>query len=116
MNEINKALQDQIEALAKLCNRRFESAEFDVDEAAQPIIEALVRNGYGRLSNVNLQYRLEKEMSRLYPEKTIHHPELVTSLAGDFQSAFEHMLKWETNTPRDRSDTKAANISSATKS
>jgi hypothetical protein len=57
MNELNPEMTSQVRDLARLVGRKLRRENFDLQEQAQPLVQALVRGGYSRMSNVNLQVR-----------------------------------------------------------
>ncbi len=71
----------------------------------QPLIEALVRNGYARLSDVNLQARLETEVCARCQEIAIHRRDELTGNTGGMQSKLSELVLWTTQTPRDPNTT-----------
>ncbi len=115
MNKLNPELQSQVEDLAQICCEVLErTANSSSDDRKQPLIEALVHGGYDRISDVNLQARLEDIVVDRCREHAIHRRDELTGITGQMQAEFTKRLKWNTNQPREESGTKAANISSNT--
>ncbi len=114
MNDLNPELQSQIDDLAQLCCDTLARTGDSDHDRIQPLIEALVRGGYDRISNVNLQVRLEDAVVEKCREHAIHRRDEVTGIAGQIQAEFSKALKWKTNQPQPEDGTKPANISSNT--
>ena len=114
MKSLNPELQSQVEDLAKLCCDVLERREVDSSERAQPLIEALARNGYARLSDINLQTRLEELAVDQCRETAIHRREELMAITGQMQATFNDVAKWQTKSPVEPEGTKPANISSNT--
>jgi hypothetical protein len=116
MNKLNPVLQKQVEALAKICCDVLQREEVGVDEKASPLIEALVRNGFARQSNLNLQSRVEAEVVKRCPDIAGPHREELVGITRNFQTAFDRLVQWNTSTPPGSDAPKSANISSNTDS
>ncbi len=114
MNALNPELESQVDALAKLCCSALARQLVDIDTASHSLIEALVKGGYARLSNINLQSRLETRVLDQCRETAIHRRGEIAGITGVMQAKFDKLVLWETQTPRSPSGTKAANISAAT--
>ncbi|MCA9134748.1 MAG: hypothetical protein KDA45_16385 [Planctomycetales bacterium] len=114
MKSLNPELESQVDALAELCCNILQGQENDSSGQAQPLLQALVHGGYARLSDVNLQTRLESRAVEKCREKAIHRRGELAAIAGQMQQEFEALVKWKTQTPRPPEGTQPANISSAT--
>ena len=114
MNQLNPELENQVQALAEICCDVLKRKSHDASERAKPLIEALVAGGYARLSDINLQARLEKAALKECAEPAIHRRDELSGITGEMQSKFDELVKWKTQTPREPGGAKAANISSAT--
>ena len=113
MNELNEALQRQVEALGELCCQSLKRDAAALDERATPLIEALVQNGYERISDISLQARLEAIVLNCCPEKAIHRRDEMIGIIRNWQAKFTQLARWDTSSPRGLDRPKAANISSA---
>ena len=114
MNTLNPELDSQVSELARLCCAVLEREETNSAERAQPLLEALVAGGYARLSDVNLQARLEEAVVSQCRERAIHRREELTGITGRLQSTFNELVRGKTQSPQPTDKSKAANISSAT--
>jgi hypothetical protein len=114
MKPLNPALQSQVQDLAQLCCDVLERREVDSSERAQPLIEALVRNGYARLSDINLQTRVEELAVEQCRETAIHRRDELMAITGQMQTLFNDRVKWHSQSPADPEGSQAANISSNT--
>jgi hypothetical protein len=114
MKVLNPELEAQLDALAEICCNVLKREEKDSSERAKPLIEALVKGGYARLSDINLQARLEKNVRDKCQEISIHRRGELSGITGQMQSTFDQLVTWQTQTPRTPDGTKPANISSAT--
>jgi hypothetical protein len=116
MNELNPEMTRQVHDLARLIGRKLQRENFDLQEQAQPLVQSLVRGGYSRMSDVNLQVRLEARVLDEFAEVVIHRRREMSAMAGDLQQSYEDLVKWETNQPNPPGPPKAANLSSFTES
>lgn len=116
MKSLNPELENQVDALADLCCQALNRQVDDVSERARPLIQSLVQNGYNRISDVNLQVRLEKLVVEKCRETAIHRRDELTGITGQMQTAFKELATWKTSAPNADSGGKSANISSATDS
>jgi len=114
MKVLNPELEAQVDALAEICCNVLKREEQNSSERAQPLIEALVQGGYARISDINLQARLEKNVRERCQEVSIHRREELVGITGQMQTTFDQLVTWKTQTPRSPDGTKPANISSAT--
>ena len=114
MKDLNPELDAQINELARICCEVLERTESNSVERAQPLLQALVTGGYDRLSDINLQSRLEEAVVSQCRERAIHRREELTGITGQMQAAFNELLRWKTQSPQPTNKSKAANISSAT--
>ena len=114
MNELNPELQSQLKDLAQICCDVLERRETDSSTRARPLLEALATGGYARISDVNLQTRLEDIAVDLCRDRAIHRRQELTGIAGQMQTTFNEIVRWQTKSPHTPSGTKAANISSNT--
>lgn len=114
MNKLNPELESQLKNLAEICCDVLERRETDSSTRAQPLIEALVSGGYARISDVNLQTRLENIAVDMCRDRAIHRRQELTGITGQMQSTFNELVRWKTKSPREPSGTKAVNISSNT--
>ena len=114
MNSLNPELQSQIDDLAQICCDIIARTSNGSDERVKPLIEALVRGGYDRISNINLQVRLEDIAVDRCREHLIHRRDELTGITSQMQAEFDKASKWSTSQPQEDSGTKAANISSNT--
>lgn len=114
MNELNPELDSQLRNLAKLCCDVITRREVDSSERAKPLLQALVTGGYARISDVNLQTRLEDMTADMCRENAIHRRDELTGIASQMQATFNELVRWQTKSPTETSGTKGANISSNT--
>jgi hypothetical protein len=114
VNKLNPELESQVQSLAELCCEVLERRETDSTARAQPLLEALVAGGYARLSNVNLQTRLEEMTVDRCRDRTLHRRGELTGITGQMQATFNELVRWRTKSPHEPSGTKGANISSNT--
>lgn len=101
MNELNPVRAAQVKALGTICCRKLDGESFDLLMEAMPVIDALVRSGYFRLSNINLQARVESTALDDYPAITLHRRAELTALAGQLQTAFKDLVERETRKPQE---------------
>lgn len=113
MKPLNPELDAQIDALADICCDVLKRNESDSTTRAKPLIESLVQGGYARLSDINLQARVEARVRHVCQEQSIHRRDELQGITGEMQRAFDQMVQWQTQTPRPESGTKPANISSS---
>lgn len=99
MNDLNPELQSQVDDLAQLCCDALARTGETAHERIQPLIEALVRGGYDRISDVILQVRLEDIVADKCREHAIHRRDELTGITGQIQTEFSKTLKWKTNQP-----------------
>lgn len=99
MKPLNPELASQVGELADLIGRKLKREEFDLQETAQPYVEALVRGGFSRMSDVNLQVRLESLVTEKFTENAIHRRREISAIAGDLQQTYERLVSLETNQP-----------------
>lgn len=99
MKQLNPELSAQIDELSDLIGRKLNRDEFDLSETAQPYIDALARGGFARMSDVNLQVRLESAVLEKFAETAIHRRREVSSMAGELQQALDRLVSLETNQP-----------------
>lgn len=111
-NDLNPELDRQVDELAELCCSALAREGRDIGAASEALIAALVTGGYARLSDRNLQTRLEARTLEKCQESAIHRRGELAGLTGGMQSKFDELVKWETKSPHEPSGTKAANISS----
>ena len=99
MKPLNPELSTQVGELADMIGRKLDRQDFDLQETSQPIVEALARGGYARLSDVNLQVRLEGLVTEKFADTAIHRRREISAMAGDMQRTFERLVSMETNRP-----------------
>lgn len=116
MKPLNPELDAQVDALADICCDVLKRHETDSTERTKPLIESLVKGGYDRLSDNNLQTRVEDRVREKCQEQSIHRRDELQGLTGQMQKTFDQLVKWQTQTPRPPEGTEPANISSATDS
>lgn len=116
MNPLNDELQSQVDALAKLCCETLRREQVDVEERAEPLLSALVTGGYHRLSNINLQARVEARIVEECAEPAIHRRREMTGLTAKLQASFNRKVQWETNKPHDASEADVPRGSASTRS
>lgn len=116
MKELNVELTAQIHELAGLIGRKLNSENFDLLEDAKPTIQALVRGGFARASELNLQVRLEAAVLKDFADIAIHRRREASAMAGELQKMFDELVTWHTNQPSNPKPPSAANISSFTDS
>jgi hypothetical protein len=116
VNSLNPELDKQVDALAELCCDAIERNVTDSHSRADALIEALVRGGYARISDVNLQTRVEQMAVDKCRNKAIHRRGELTGITSGWQAKFNQLAQWQTQSPNTTSGTKPANISSATDS
>lgn len=114
MKKLNAELTAQVQDLARLIGRKLNYEHFDFLDDAKPLVQALVRDGYVRMSDVNLQVRLEAEVLKDFAETAIHRRREVSAMAGELQEIFDELVMWHTNQPNTPPPPDAANFSSAT--
>lgn len=112
MKPLNPELDSQISALAKLCCSALDRESRGAADST-PLIKALVRGGYARLSDCNLQTRIEKIVLDECLDVGIHRRGELAGITGQMQSKFDELVRWETQKPSKADEAKAANISSA---
>ena len=106
MNLLNPELESLTDTLAKLCCDMLNSDETAFDESARPTIEALVINGYARLSDVNLQMRVEQKAVDKCLETVIHRRGELSNFVARMQSIFDEQVIWKTQTPNNMNRSK----------
>lgn len=99
MKPLNPELESQVGELADMIVRKLKREDFDLQETAQPYVEALARGGYSRMSDVNLQVRLEGLVTEKFAETAIHRRREISAIAGDLQQTFERLVSMDTNQP-----------------
>ncbi len=114
MKPLNPELEKQVGALAEVVCDALNRTGSDTTAQARPLVEALVRGGYARLSDVNLQYRIEAAVVSKCAEVAIHRRGEVGGITREFQQTFDQLVAWHTQTPRFPDGSQAANISAAT--
>ncbi|MEZ6138470.1 MAG: hypothetical protein R3C53_26610 [Pirellulaceae bacterium] len=99
MNTLNPELESQVSALASLCCSALNREGRDIVQEAKPLIQALVRGGYARLSDCNLQTRLEARVLDLCQDAAIHRRGELAGITGHMQSELRELTRWETKKP-----------------
>lgn len=99
MKPLNPELTAQVSELADMIGRKLNRDEFDLLETAQPYVQALARGGYARMSDINLQVRLESMVTEKFAETAIHRRREISAMAGEMQQAFERLVSMETSHP-----------------
>lgn len=115
MKPLNPELTTQLGELADMIVRKLNREDFDLPETAKPYIQALVRGGYARMSDVNLQVRLESLVLEKFTKTAIHRRREVSAIAGELQQTFERLVSFETNQPTSPEEDLGAIRGSATK-
>ena len=72
MKTLNPELESQVDALAELCCSAIDQRSEDWYAASKPLIQALVTGGYARMSDSNLQTRLEARILEKCRETAVH--------------------------------------------
>ncbi len=116
MKELNAELSALLHDLAELIGRKLSYESFDLQGVAKPLIQALVRDGFSRISDANLQVRLEAQVLKDFADVAIHRRREISAMAGKLQETLDELVKWQTSQPRDSKSSGNANISSATDS
>lgn len=116
MNDLNPELASQVAELARLVGRQLNRESFDLEAQAAPILQALMRGGYDRISANNLQTRVEQQVVAEFPEIAIHRRGELGGITGKLQSTFSQMVRWQTQRPNQANPPQAANLSAFTDS
>jgi len=111
---LNPELESLTDTLAKLCCDMLRSSTISFDEIARPTIEALVINGYARLSDINLQMRVEQKAIDQCLETAIHRRGELSTIVARMQSIFDELIIWKTQTPENMKRTITDNVNTAT--
>lgn len=114
MNEINPEMQNQVEALAKMCGQAMEGQDVDLVDNSRPIVDSLVTGGYHRLSDVPLANRVEEVAVDQFEELAIHRRAQLRSYCEKLQDQYDERQRWHASEPEEHQPSKAANISSGT--
>ncbi|MEO8269840.1 MAG: hypothetical protein ABI557_08970 [Aureliella sp.] len=109
MKELNAELAAQVRDLARLIGRKLNHENFDLPEQAKPLIQTIVRGGYARMSDVNLQVRLEAQVLKDFAEIAIHRHRETSAMAGEMQETFDELVMWHTNQPTNQNPSVEAN-------
>ncbi len=115
MKPLNPELTTQLGELADMIGRKLDRQDFDLQETAKPYLEALARGGFARMSDVNLQVRLEKLVLEKVPESAIHRRREISAIAGELQRTFDRIVSFDTNQPTPPEDDLTRIRGSATK-
>ena len=99
MKDLNVELAAQLHELARLIGRKLNNENLDLLDEAKPIIQALVRGGFARASEVNLQVRLEAAVLKDFADIAIHRRRQISAMAGNLQEMFDELVTWHTNRP-----------------
>ncbi len=103
MKLLNPELESQIDSLAEVCCKTLNRTIADSVAEAEPLIEALVRGGYARLSDMNLQHRVELGAVAKCPEVAIHRRGELAAITREMQQAFDLLVTRNTRTPANTS-------------
>ncbi len=117
MSANNPQIDGQLDKLAELLCLQLES-ETDGRTTEDPVIDQLLKSllmsGYARKEGANLQVDIENRVKDRCREPAMHRGGALSSITGQLQKKFEDLKRWESRQPEDKTDAKAANISSAT--
>lgn len=115
MNKLNPELEEQVQALAKICCQVLKSEDVDLEAQSTPIIESLAHGGYGRLSDTKLAVRIGHYATQQCMAEALHRKVDIQRVAGEMQKILDSLETWKANSPnQEPSAPKAANISSTT--
>ncbi|QEG39749.1 hypothetical protein UC8_17470 [Roseimaritima ulvae] len=110
----NPQIGEQLDALADLCFQKLNGDESELDRRSEPLLKSLLMSGYVRQHGQNITASIETRVKKKYREQAMHRGGALSSITEGLQQQFDHLVKWESQQPRQETPSKPANISSAT--
>jgi len=100
----NPLIEKQLQALADICCNEIQAddqtpEQGEQEERIRPLIDALVTNGFARLSREPLSLRVEALVEEQCPEAVLSRRGRLTAMTGRMQEQFESAVRMETSTP-----------------
>ncbi|QDT09277.1 hypothetical protein [Planctomycetes bacterium K23_9] len=116
MNNTNPEIEEQLSKLTDICCKALDSQTPDITAETEAVLRALVMSGFARMEGAPLQVQIENRVNSRCESSAMNRGGALTSITGQLQSKFDNLVRWESQQPDSQTQSKAANISSATKS
>jgi len=116
MNKLNEHDESLIQELTDICCDSLTGQEPDFDGRTEKILKSLVMGGLNRKLETTLQSELKRRSQEKCSDIALHRMSELSSITGKVQEKFDKIALWESNHPKEKTDAKTANISSATDS
>ncbi len=114
MSSTNLELEKQLDALADICCDKLSGDTSDTTARRDAILKALLMSGYARKGGHQLGADIEKRVKQKCREPVMHRGGELAGLLHQIQHSYEKLVRWESESPKDKQPAKGANISSAT--
>mgnify|MGYP003662968326 CR=1 FL=1 len=114
MSDTNPQIETQLNALAELACETLRGEESEMAARAEPLLKSLLMSGYVRKSGKDIRADIEARVKDICREPAMHRGGELSGITQRLQDKFDKLVKWESDQPKDFTDAKAANISSAT--
>ncbi|MGB7327322.1 MAG: hypothetical protein WBD31_20770 [Rubripirellula sp.] len=115
--DMNPEIEEQLDKLATICCSQLEGESQSPsieDSTIAELLKSLLMSGYAREDGASLQTDLESRVKHSCREPAMHRGGALSSITKQLQSKFDDLKRWESRRPDEKSNAKAANISSAT--
>ncbi|TWU48364.1 hypothetical protein [Rubripirellula reticaptiva] len=117
MSDTNPQIEEQLDKLATICCEQLNGDESSLaieDSTIAELLKSLLMSGYARKEGANLQVDIENRVKSKCQEPAMHRGGALSSITAQVGKKFQDLKRWESRQPNEKSDPKAANISSAT--
>lgn len=113
MNNLNEHDETLIQELADICCASLTGQEPDFDGRTEKILKSLVMGGLARKADVTLQSELKRRVQDQCSDVALHRSSELNSITKLMQDKFDKISTWESRNPEEKTEAKAANLSSA---
>ncbi len=113
MNDTNPQIEEQLNKLADIVCGSLEGSEPVASDDYELLLKSLLMSGFARKKEMSLQVEIENRVKDKCREPSMHRGGELSGLTKQLQQKFDKLVRWESRQPDDKSDPKAANISSA---